>query len=650
MSMRFKLNMAFGLIAVISVLSVSLVMYHYNAAEYRNNAFESNSQMAVAVSRQIDMLLLERINLLKAASDFPDIVSMDTDRQLPVMQSIAGKYKDMGSIIVADTNGQQTVRTIGTLASIADRDYFKEIKKGAPYVISEVLIAKGTGKSSLVLAVPIKNGQPMKGVLLGVLDLQEISDTVSAMKLKQNGYVFLTDRSGKVVTHPDKSLVQEQRQLADLEPVRRALAGETGSTQYILEGTEKVAGFSPVTLTGWATVVQIPATEVLAALNKSKNTIIIIMLLTCLLAIVVGHFLATSFIRPLNDLIDTAEALAEGDLTRQLAGTGKDEIGKLTASFIMMTNNLRRLTEQISRVSSEVLSGATTINTACRETTVAIEDISVISRQLADSAEKQQTEVNQISLAMNNVSSFMGEVSSQAKETNQFAQQAAAASKTGKAATDNAIAAMSDLNSEVQKTSSIVEQLGNRSVEIGTILGVISGIANQTNLLALNAAIEAARSGEQGRGFAVVAEEIRKLAEQSQSAACQIDEIVRQIQQDTGNAVEAMHSSLSMVNNGVEVVNQAGQLLQAIDESVAGSVGMAEEILTAVVQQENNIIQITHKVNELAHIAEANTENIQRVADDTQGASAAAQEVLVLAESLKQMAVTLTSAVEKFKQ
>lgn len=650
MSMRFKLNVAFGLIAIISLLAVSLVMYHNNAQEYRANAYEANSQMAVSVSRQIDVLLQERINMLKAASEFPDIVSMDANRQLPILQSIAGKYKDMGSIIIADADGQQTVRTVGKLANIADRQYFKDIKNGAPYIISEVLIAKGTGKSSLILAVPVKNGQTLTGVLLGVLDLQEISDTISAIKLKQNGYIYLTDRSGKVIAHPENSFVQEQRELSDVEPVRRALAGETGSTQYSFDETEKIAGFSPVGLTGWATVVQIPATEVLAALNKARSTILVIMLLTCLLAIVAGHFLATSFTRPLNELIETAEALAEGDLTRQLTAKGKDEIGKLTASFILMTDNLRSLTEQISQVSSQVLSGAQTINTACKETTNAIEDIAAISRQLAHSAGEQQSEVKDISLAMNNVSGFMGEVSKQAKETNQFAQQAAAASKTGKTATDNAVEVMSELNSEVRKTSTLVEQLGSRSIEIGTILGVITGIADQTNLLALNAAIEAARSGEQGRGFAVVAEEIRKLAEQSQVAASQINDIVRQIQEDTGKAIEAMHGSLSRVDNGVEVVNQTGYLLQAIDESVTGSVEMAEDILKAVVQQEHNINQITLKISELAQITEGNTEDIQRVAADTGEASANAQEVLALAESLKQMAVTLTAATEKFRQ
>lgn len=648
--MRVKLNIAFGLLAIIPIMVVTFLMYRSNAEEYQSNAYESNTQMAVAVSRQIDMLLQERINVLKGLSTSPDILSMDTNRQLVMMKSVSKEYKDMGNIIVVAPNGQQTIRTVGTLANVADRQYFKDIKNGAPYVISEVLTSKGTGRSSIILAIPIKTGQELTGILLGALDLQEISESISSMKFKQNGYVYLTDRMGKVVAHPDKNFVLEQRQLSDLDPVKRALAGETGSTQYTFEGVEKIAGFSPVTLAGWATVVQIPAEEVLMALNKTRNMVIIIIIITGLLAVIVGHFLAISFTRPLHGLMATAEALAEGDLTQRLTEDGKGEIGKLTTSFIRMTNKLRYLMEQISQVSGQVLSGAKTINTAFKETSNAVADISVLSGQLANSAEKEQSEINYISLTMNQMSKVMGEVSKQAQETNRFAQQVANASKTGKVATENTVVVMSVVSTEVHKTGLLVEQLGNRSKEIRNILGVIAGIASQTNLLALNASIEAARSGEHGRGFAVVAEEIRKLAEGSQVAAQQIEKITQQIEEDTGTTLAGMKSSLGKVDNGVEVANQADHSLKIIDESVAGSVRMTEEILKAVIEQEKNIVEITQKISEITQSTKTNTENIQRVATNSEGVTSSVQGLLALSDSLEDMAVTLKSATEKFKQ
>ncbi len=650
LNMRTKLNMTFGLILIIPILIVSFVMYRSNAEEFKNNAYEGNSQMAVAVSRQIELLLQERLNLLKAASNFPEIVSMDTNRQGPIMKSFAKEYKDMGSLIITDVNGQQTIRTVGTLANVSDRQYFKEIKNGVAYSISDVLIAKGTGKASIVLAVPIKRGQETIGLLLGVLDLQEISQSVSNMKFKQHGYVYLTDRGGKTLAHPDKKMVQEEMKVGDLEPVRRALAGEVGATRYSFDGTDKIAGFSPVALAGWATVVQVPEEEVMTALNKTRSMVIGIILISCFLALVVGHFLATSFTRPLLGLISTAEALADGDLTRRIASTGKGEIGKLTVSFMMMTDKLRQLIEQIIQVTSQVLLGSKDINVAFREMKNSVEDISALSQQLSDSAGKQQAEITYISTEMNKMSQFMGEVAKQAQETTGFAKQAVKASKTGRSATQNTVVAMSAVSSEVHKTGKLIEQLGSRSKEIGGILSVITGIAGQTNLLALNASIEAARSGEHGRGFAVVADEIRKLAEQSQLATGQIGALIGQIQEDTDKAVAGMQGSLARVEDGVIVVNQADQSLQAIDDSVAGSVRMAEEILRSVVQQEQSILQVTQEINELTLITRENTEKIHRVAVNSEGVTANAERVLLLAESLEQVAITLTSTTEKFKK
>jgi len=490
----------------------------------------------------------------------------------------------------------------------------------------------------------------MVGLLLGVIDLEEISKSISKMKFKENGYVFLTDREGKTLAHPDAKMVEEQTELGNLEPVRRALGGEVGATHYNFEGGEKIAGFSPVKLAGWATVVQIPEAEVMTALNKTRTLVGVIIVISCLLATLIGHFLATSFTRPLLRLIETAEALAEGDLTQRLLENGEGEIGKLMTSFMMMTNKLRQLIEQISQVSGQVLSGSKTMNAAFKETKISVEDISILSQQLSDSAGKQQSEITYISAAMNQMSQVMGEVSKQAQETNYFAQQAAIAAKTGKTATQNTVAAMAAVSSEVRNTGMLVEQLSGRSKEIGGILGVITRIAGQTNLLALNASIEAARSGEHGRGFAVVAEEIRKLAGESQLATHQIEELVRKIQEETGKAFTGMQGSLAKVEEGVAVVNQADQSLRAIDDSVAGSVRMVEEILRAVVEQEKNILQVTQEVNELALMTSNNTEKIQRVAVNSEEVTASAEGVLALAESLEQVAVTLTSATEKFKQ
>ena len=123
----------------------------------------------------------------------------------------------------------------------------------------------------------------------------------------------------------------------------------------------------------------------------------------------------------------------------------------------------------------------------------------------------------------------------------------------------SAIDHMNNISNKVATSSQVVSVLGDKSKEIGSILSLISSIAQQTNLLALNAAIEAARAGEQGKGFAVVADEVRKLAEQSASAAGNISLLINEIQKEIVNAVTAMDNGTIAVNDGIKMVNQAGK-------------------------------------------------------------------------------------------
>ena len=136
---------------------------------------------------------------------------------------------------------------------------------------------------------------------------------------------------------------------------------------------------------------------------------------------------------------------------------------------------------------------------------------------------------------------------------------------------------MKAISENMENTARVITGLGKRSQEIGRILEVIEEIADQTNLLALNAAIEAARAGEAGRGFAVVADEVRKLAERSVEAAKEIGEVVRQVQQETTDAVEVARSGASEAKQGIALADKAGAALRNIIESVSRSSELMEK-------------------------------------------------------------------------
>jgi methyl-accepting chemotaxis protein len=193
-----------------------------------------------------------------------------------------------------------------------------------------------------------------------------------------------------------------------------------------------------------------------------------------------------------------------------------------------------------------------------------------------------------------------------------------------------------------------VRNLGNRSNEIGRIVEVITGIADQTNLLALNAAIEAARAGEQGRGFAVVAEEVRKLAEQSRTAAEQISGLIGEIQNDTNNAVTTMDAGGREVAAGTEAVEKAGAAFAAIANAVQGMVARIQEVSAATQSLAAGSQQAVKAVESIAAITEEAAAGSQEVGASAQEQSASVQEIASSSESLAQMAQELQRAVAEF--
>lgn len=204
------------------------------------------------------------------------------------------------------------------------------------------------------------------------------------------------------------------------------------------------------------------------------------------------------------------------------------------------------------------------------------------------------------------------------------------------------------LKHTVESTAEQMRRLGDRSAEIGKIVDAISSIAAQTNLLALNAAIEAARAGEHGKGFAVVAEEVRKLAEESQVEAKEIAGLIAAIQQDTKAALDAVTAGTDEVREGAAAVTEVGTMFDDINKTV-----------TAIAER---ISGVQAKIEQLSegseHLAETSGEVdaiSRKIADQTDGASAAAQqqstamqEIASESKVLSQMAEKLQAGVRKF--
>ncbi len=222
-----------------------------------------------------------------------------------------------------------------------------------------------------------------------------------------------------------------------------------------------------------------------------------------------------------------------------------------------------------------------------------------------ESAQEEFNEIDQLATAMSEMSSTVQTVADHAQAASSLTEQASTQAVTGQQFLQSTVAKMSELSSDIASSAQAVNQVEERVESIGSVVGTIQGISEQTNLLALNAAIEAARAGEAGRGFAVVADEVRNLAQRTQQATVEIQEMITQLQASATSAVDLMEKSVVEAAEGVELVSNAGSELDGIVAQVTQINDMNFQIATASGQQSSVAEEMSQNLTNVRELVEA---------------------------------------------
>lgn len=325
------------------------------------------------------------------------------------------------------------------------------------------------------------------------------------------------------------------------------------------------------------------------------------MILTGIVVLAVVIVLGTTIPRAIAKGIGKTVALLEGvadcDLTVDIHPESTDEIGQMQDALHRTITSLRSILSAIRLGAEQVAAASAEISSSTEETAKAVKDNSLAASQAAAAMVEMQAAVR--------------EISSSVQRTTMVAQEAESAAEQGGGAAKSAVEAVKGIASATGAVSARIQELGKSSEQIGRIALTINEIAEQTNLLALNAAIEAARAGEHGRGFAVVAGEVRRLAERTTSATKEIEGMIRNIQRDTVETVDAMEKGSSQVHGGVEKTAAMGHALQSIQQLAKDAGMQVAQIATATTQQvaaieetTANIGRITQFVQHSSHSAD----------------------------------------------
>jgi methyl-accepting chemotaxis protein len=508
-------------------------------------------------------------------------------------------------------------RAIGT---VLDRQgpAYQRVMGGQTYIGRAVLF----DRSYMTQYSPVRDsgGKVIAVLFIGFdyTDAQNAQfENLKRFRIGQTGSLALLDEQKHWLVAPAGVQALDQS-----VPVMLDLAKTPGKGRFWSDKNEDFYSVSvPFEGGPWAVVASMPKAEIRAVTWAVGIRLVIGSVLAMLLAVGATVWLLRSKLQPLSELVRQAEALGAGDLSARLNVSSHDEIGQLARSFNQMGEALSTMVSHIRNAAEEVNSRA--------------QVLSGLSGGAYEGMEQQSGEITSMAGAVEEFSATSLNIADNMGNTERLAQENAQQTRIGRTSMQEASSSLEHIATALNSTATVINTLGQRSQEIGGIVGVITSIAEQTNLLALNAAIEAARAGEQGRGFAVVADEVRNLASRTREATDEISGMIQSIQKETGNAISTMEQGNALMQEGLSRNADVASALARIDEQ-SRSAGQQFAAITTATQEQSSTATLLS--SNLQSIALANSEQREVVSN-----------LAITAKELETLAASLRHEVDRFR-
>lgn len=572
------------------------------------------------------------------------------------LKNYVDSFNEVENVLLALPNSDYVMYPIDKSVKNFDptqREWYKKaVETQKPYW-TDAYKNNFTGKMQVTCAIPdVQNGK-VESVLSINIPLDKLSEMISKVKIGKEGYPLIIDKTGKMLTHREKSKIGEQIPVPELLKISLDTNNIEGFKHYEKdlngEKQKKFTAYNTISRNRWMVFSTIPQSE----LDESARALMMTNILTILIFLVIAILLATKFAfgitKPINHLEEIMKEVEEGDFTKIANVTSKDELGRLSNNFNSMLSKVKDLIIQTKITTEDLYMASSNLAATSQETSASADEMSRALDEIAQGSTHQAGEVEDGARVIRDLGDKLTKLSENSSQISNNSIEIGNVTIEGANKVKELIINNQNSNESLSEVAESISQLNQDVGNIGSILESITNISQQTNLLALNASIEAARAGEAGRGFAVVADEIRKLAESSGNAAENIKGILDKIFKETQNLVNVMEDvniASKDQNDSVSYVNISFENISKTVQNVRNNIKVLDQFIQDLMSEKNILVNTMENITAVSQETAASTEEINASMEEQ---TAAVEEVAKSAEKLNELSMNLSKKIETFR-